>query len=51
MGMNMMLTIGALVLLGTLLVSNNTLIRSQNQDSLDNEYTVAAYGVAQSIID
>ena len=51
MGMNMMLTIGALVLLGTLLISNNTLIRSQNQDSLGNEYTVAAYGVAQSVID
>lgn len=49
--MNVMLTIGALVLLGTLLVSNNTLIRFQTQDSLENEYTVAAYGLAQSIID
>jgi hypothetical protein len=51
MGMNMMLTIGALVLLGMLFMSNNTLIRYQNQDSMDNEYTVAAYGIAQSIID
>ena len=51
MGMNLMLTIGAFVLLGTLLIANNTLIRYHSQDSLENEYTVAAYGLAQSIID
>ncbi len=49
--MNLMLTIGAFVLLGTLLVANNTLIRYHSQDSAENEYTVAAYGLAQSIID
>lgn len=49
--MNLMLTIGALVLMGTLLVSNNTLIRYHSVDSMENEYTVAAYGLAQSVID
>ena len=49
--MNLMLTIGALVLLGTLLASQNALVLYQSKDSMENEYTIAAFGLAQSIID
>lgn len=49
--MNLMLTIGALVLLGTLLASQNALVLYQSKDSTENEYTIAAFGLAQSIID
>jgi uncharacterized protein (DUF3084 family) len=49
--MNILLTIGALVLLGTLFASQNALVLYQSQDSVGNEYTIAAFGIAQSIID
>jgi hypothetical protein len=51
MGHNLLLTIGALLLLGTLIVSTKNLISYNEVDSRDNEYVLAAYGAAQSIID
>lgn len=51
MGYNSFLTIGALLLLGTLLVSTQNLISYNETDTRDNEYILAAHGAAQSIID
>lgn len=50
MGYNLLLTIGALLLLGTLLVSTNNLISFNDGESRGNEYVLAAYGAAQTII-
>ena len=50
MGYNILLTIGALLLLGTLLVSTNNLISFDQGETLENEYVLAAYGAAQTII-
>jgi len=51
MGYNLLLTIGALLLFGTLLVSTQNLISYNETDSLENEYILAAYGAAQTVID
>jgi len=50
MGYNMLLTIGALLLFGTLLVSTQNLLSFNGDDSLENEYVLAAYGAAQTVI-
>jgi len=50
MGSNLFLTIGALTLFGTLLVSTQNLISYNEDDSLENEYILAAYGAAQTVI-
>jgi len=51
MGYNLLLTIGALLLFGTLLVSTQNLISYNETDSMENEYILAAYGAAQTVID
>lgn len=51
MGYNLLLTIGALLLFGTLLVSTQNLISYNETDSMENEYILAAYGTAQTVID
>jgi len=51
MGYNLILTIAAFVLLGSLLLSTQNLISYNEQDSVENEYILAAYGAAQSVID
>ncbi len=51
MGYNIFLTIGALLLLGTLMVSTQNLISYNEGETLGNEYVLAAYGAAQSLID
>ncbi len=51
MGYNLFLTIGALLLLGTLMVSTQNLISYNENETLGNEYVLAAYGAAQSLID
>jgi hypothetical protein len=51
MSYNIFLTIGSFVLLGTLLLSTNNLVSYNSLDSLENEYLLAAYGAAQSVIE
>lgn len=51
MGYNLFLTIGALLLLGTLMVSTQNLVSFHDSNTLANEYILAAYGAAQSVID
>lgn len=51
MGFNLLLTIAAFVLLGSLFLSTQNLISYNEQDTVENEYVLAAYGAGQSVID
>src|ERR1041385_487752 len=51
MGLNILLTIFSFVLFGTLLVSDNNVITNNVQLVTENQYAIAAFAVAQSVID
>jgi hypothetical protein len=51
MGVNMLLTIGGIVLLSTFVLYANGLLSDNVKTSSDNEYMITAISLAQSVID